>query len=684
MWQLLERLGTGTRELILSGASSLIQDYVPGLVATLLLICLVLTWLAYWRQYNRQTKMLKWMQNILAAYDTPQAFTAAIPEIDHQINEKKDQKDYKTLIAAWKEYKETLILFGDAEQRHYRNAARPSTFFNTEDLNYGAGFWRIVPGLFVTIGLFLTFVGLVAALSVMNVGGADSTELQRSLDNLLKTASAKFIMSLTGLLCSIIFTIVLRVGLGKVENCIHDLCSHVESLLKFISLEDIAVEQLNATKEQREHFRAIGTELVAELGRPLREELPLTISKSISEAIAPMVERITQVGTEGVGSMVQDLSSKFSKDVGSALANASDSIELAGRKIGELAARMDQSSGNMNDQLITSIAALTSTITDIRKNTEESAAKTGEVFKEGAEKLLTVMSNTLQDIRDNTGRGAEAIRDAAAEMRSAAATFQEELSNATKAGAKQVEGEMAKSAGTASDAITEASGKVLNSFGEAAQQIKNLSLDMSEKLSGDLLKPLDDIGDKLSIMNRELSNGTSEFRRLTEGVKTGADATVIAANTFKIVSQDLTTAASPMRLSVERIDTAISKLESSTTRTAENMRSGALLTVQSAESALKSASEILNGKQRAIEAALEGVKQVVERMNGQGARLDDLDKKLGDAFDKYNKHVNTALEMMLDHTRKMQEELTPALDVMREVVEQAERFVPQTRGSRNA
>ena len=684
MWQPLESLGTGTRELVLRTASYLIQDYVPGLIAALLLIFLLLSAFVYWQRVQRQSRTLNWLKKIVAGYDTPQAFTNAIPEIDLQIAEKRDQKDYKTIVAAWRKYRETLVLYGEGEQLHFRNAARPSTFFNTEDLNYGAGFWRIVPGLFVTVGLFLTFLGLVAALSVMNVGGADTTELQRGLDNLLKTASAKFIMSLTGLFCSILFTIVLRLGLGSIETSVHTLCSRIELQLKFISLEDIAVEQLNAIREQREHFRTIGTELVAELGRPLREELPQAISKSIAEAIAPMVERVTQVGTEGVGTMVQDLSSKFSEDVSAALASASDSIELAGRKIGDLAARMDQSSGNMNDQLLTSIAALTSTITDIRKNTEESAAKTGEVFKEGAEKLLNVMSDTLKEIRDNTGRGAEAIRDAAAEMRSAATTFQEELSNASKAGAKQVEGEMTKSADTARQAITEAGATVLSSFGEAAQNIKDLSLGMSEKLSGDLLKPLDAIGEKLGIINRELSSGTSEFRRLAEGVKTGADATVIAANTFKSASQDLSTAAAPIRSSIERIDTAVSKLESSTTRTAENMRTGALSTVQSAESALKSASEILNGKQRAIEAALEGVKQVVERMKGQGERLDDLDTKLGEAFDKYNKHVNTALEMMLGHTRKMQEELTPALDVLREVVEQAERFVPQSRGSRGA
>jgi len=682
MWQLAEELGEGTRNIILGAAGWLTTEWVPGLVAMALLGTLALSCIVYFIQVQRNLQAVRWLRSIIDGYDTPQAFTSAVTDIDQKIAARKGQRAYNNIVDAWREYRETLVLYGEGEARHLRNSVRPSTFFNVEDLEFSAGFWRVVPGLFVTVGLFLTFLGLVAALSVMDVSGADTSVLKDSLDQLLKTASAKFIMSLTGLLCSIVFTIVLRIGLGRIEHQIHSLCSRVEYLLKFISLEDIAVDQLSAVREQREHFRSIGMELVAELGRPLREELPNTISRSISEAMAPMVEKVTQVGSEGVGHMIDDLSSKFSSDVSGALANASDSIELAGRKIGELAARMEQSSGNMNEQLLSSISTLTTTISEIRQNTEESAVRTGEVFREGSENLLSVMSDTLQEIRDNTGRGAEAIKDAAIEMRSAAETFREELSNAAVAGAKEVEGQMAKTADTASGAIAEASKVVLSSFGDTAQSIADMSTEMSDKIASELLGPLDALNSKLADLGLELSNGTNEFRRLAESVKTGADASNEAAATFRNASQDMSSAALPIRMSVEKIDDIVTKLETSTSQTAQIVSRTAEQTVQSAEVALKSASEILQGEQRAIEAALEGVKEVVDRMKGQGEKLDDLDDKLGEAFDKYSQHVGSALEMMLDHARRMQEQLTPALDTMREIVDQAEKFVPQSRGDR--
>ena len=146
-----------------------------------------------------------------------------------------------------------------------RNSVRPSLFFNADDLGFSPGFWRIVPGLFVTVGLFLTFLGLISALNSMDLS---ADKVQGSLKALLTIASAKFIMSLTGLFCSIAFTIALRLGISRVETEIHALCGAIEKRLAFISLEALSVEQLAAIREQREHFRMIGLELVAELGGP--------------------------------------------------------------------------------------------------------------------------------------------------------------------------------------------------------------------------------------------------------------------------------------------------------------------------------------------------------------------------------------------------------------------------------
>jgi hypothetical protein len=118
-------------------------------------------------------------------------------------------------------------------------------------MGFAAGFWRHVPSLFVSVGLFLTFLGLVSALNSMVVenGGTIGEE---QLNVLLSVASAKFIMSLTGLACSIVFTLVLRKGMHDVEEMSHQLADGLEERLAFLSLEGLAAKQLAAVTEQRD------------------------------------------------------------------------------------------------------------------------------------------------------------------------------------------------------------------------------------------------------------------------------------------------------------------------------------------------------------------------------------------------------------------------------------------------
>ena len=65
-------------------------------------------------------------------------------------------------------------------------------------------------------------------------------------------------------------------------------------------------------------------------------------------------------------------------------------------------------------------------------------------------------------------------------------------------------------------------------------------------------------------------------------------------------------------------------------------------------------------------------------MKLQSENLDDIDTKLADIFKNYSSNVQSAMAVMSQHATKMNEELSPALDTLREVVEHAERFIPQS------
>jgi hypothetical protein len=674
VYEIIGLVGRDVVAAVLWFASLLVNEEVPGLVALALLTALIVSgfWVVW--QVSRQRSAVVWLKGLIVSTPEGVAFTRNIEQLSNMVSEQARGREKLQLAAAWGEYRETLVPHEENEVVILRNAVRPSTFLNIEDLGFNPGFWRAVPGLFVSVGLFLTFLGLISALHTMS-DKIDSSVMQR----LLSVASAKFIMSLTGLLCSIVFTIVFRLALGRLERVLHELCAAIEDRLTYISLEALAAEQLRATREQREHFRLIGMELVAEIGRPLREELPAAIQSSIAGAMAPILEKVGKMGAEGVGDMVSGLSNKLTDSVGIALAEASQRIAQAGDRIGQLADRMDQSSGRMGSEMESATARVAQAVEDLRNSMVKTAESTGGVFNEGAEKLLSVMNRTLEGIRDNTGEGARSMSAAAQEMKDAAAIFRTEIEEATRSGTQAAQARIASAGQDASNSIGEAAKQMAGVFGRTSIDIAKAAEAVSEKASSGLLGPLSEIGTKLEGLVRQLGDSSQDLLRMSNGVRAGAEASENAAGSFRSASGELVSAISPVRSVAERMENSLRLLADSTQHTAITVSRAAEATAQSAADALASAKEVLSSEAHAIESSLAGVSVMLERLKGQGERMDDMDSKLGRAFDLYTENVEKAVQGMFGHVRVMQERLSPALDTMREIVEQAEQFAPQSR-----
>lgn len=646
-------VGLSVKDFVLWVAGLLKEPSTPGLVSLLIFLALVGLAGVYLRGVGVRGSAIRWLRRAVARSGGHSEFSRNIAALDVEIAQGARGKLRKRLAAAWKEYRETWVLQEEGGEAFLRNSVRPGVFFNLEDLGFGRGGWRIAPGLFVTFGLALTFLGLIAALQQTSQTGVDAA----SMETLLDVASAKFIMSLTGLVCSILFTIVYRIGQRRLEEAVHEVSAEIEERLSFISLEELATRQLAATQEQREHFRKIGLELVAELGRPLVTELPAAISRSINEAIRPILDQVQRQGTEGVGNMVQDLSTRFSDDVGRALFEASRRIAEAGERIGALSDRMDQSSGRIGTEMETVVGRVAKAVDDLRAAMASTTEQAGGVFNAGAERLLAVMNDTLIGIRDNTGEGARAISAAAKEMTAAAAMFRTEVEGASRSGAETVRIEMERTAGNLSRTANE----------------------VSARAGRELLEPLGAMAERLGTLATTIDDGSIAMRRLAEGVRAGSDASLEAAGIFRGASQELVNAATPIRATAERIEDALRRTAEVAQSLAGTVTRSAEMTARSAADAVASAQAILGQEAKAIDASLAGVTAMLDRLRGQGDRLDDMDEKLGHAFETYTEHVAKAVEGMFSHVRELQTILAPTLDILRDVVAQAEQFMPEQR-----
>ena len=605
MFEYLDRIGVLAKDAILWVAGLLKEDFAPGIVSIFLLGLLVVFCLYLFLRVRRLAAALSWLNGKFPPNQTEEEFGAKITDIDASAEEarSKFRGPRQRVAEAWQEYRETTTIESTTSgETIVRNSMRPGYFFNTDDLGFGPGFMRIMPGLFVTLGLFLTFLGLISAL---DTAGKDlQGDAQGALNTLLTVASAKFIMSLTGLLCSILFTIFLRIATGKIESQVRALCRDLERRMSFISLEEVAVDQLAAIREQREHFKAIGTELVAELSRPLRDELPQAMARSITSAIEPLVQNVAQVGAEGTRDMVNDLSARFSSEVERALGEASNRLAEAAEKIGLIADRLDTSSGRMGDQMNGAI-----------------------------ERMAQAMEELHSKIDDQ------------AQVASAA------VDEAGSAAVKQMEASV-EAIGRASDAaVVEAGERVLAPLRNMVEELEQFAL--------------------------SISSGSNAMRSLSTSVSAGSEAMNQASSVFRGAVADLANVSGPIRSTSETLSSSADQLATATTKAAETVAETNVATARNAKETLEAAQAVLGKNREGIERALDGIGGLVDGLRGQGDRLDDIDGKLGAAFEEYNQSVGQSLQQIANHVRDMQNVLAPSLETLREVVDQAERFAPQ-------
>lgn len=480
--QSLETLGIWAKDLILSGAALLKDDYFPGIISIgfFLVLAILIAW--FLLRQKRQRAAIRSAKAIIEETAGEADFFDAALRIDQKFQslEQSRKGSENAVGTAWGEYRETTVQDDKDGADAVRNAIRPSLFFNLEDLGFTLGWWRVVPGLFVSIGLALTFLGLISALDQtavsLQVAGGDGGAVTGALQDLLTIASAKFIMSLSGLACSILFTMVMRQQVPMLDKGIHGFCTAIEKRLSFVSLEDLAMQQLRAIQSQNEHMTKLNNELVAELARPLREELPSAIAKSISEAIGPAVDVIQQGSVKGVRDMASGISEQISQQVGDALQTASSRLVEAAERLDGLATKLDRSSSDMGDKLAAAAASFDTASQSIKDQLQASASEAGaRVAQAGSEAEAKVA-----EIGQSLQGPLNAVRSALQEIGSSIEGSSENMKRfgeSVELGAQATE-RAAKGLGEASGSLT-AAVTPIRQTGERIEAAANRSADAS-------------------------------------------------------------------------------------------------------------------------------------------------------------------------------------------------------------
>lgn len=678
-----EFFGNEITKIIINGAKSVMGTPAnSGMVASILVCLLFVFGMLFLFSKGRQLSAIKELDVKVREFATIEQFAEGYGDLQNQLKQDFRRKGPREATwEAWDEFNETLVPDDIDGPLRMRNSIRPTAFLNVEDLGFGPGYFRILPNLFVSVGLFFTFLGLVAALDQLGNNMQAGNSMEDSMQEFMGIASAKFLVSLTGLFCSILFTVLLRRGQLSLDNGLHRLCIGIERRLVFVSLEDIGFRQLRAATEQREHLREIGMGMVAELQKPL-EALPERITGAIADKMDPIFERVSSMGTSNMEGLVGDLSSQLSHSVGNALTRASESLGEATARMGHMVDRMGATNAEAGSGLKEALEQMSRAVAEMRDEVSNSGKTATDTMNEGAEKLLGVMNDTLSGIRENTGQGANAMRKAADDMRNAAEGFRQALATASEEGSEAARARMAQSSAEAGEAIEGAGRALLDSFAATSSDIAKLGTEMGTVIGDNLLSQLEGVGDQLERLSNAIQSGTSGAQSAASGMNKSAVALEGASDTFRSASQSLVAATEPVRASHERIETAIRRVGEVVDTVSGNLTRNSASVAENAKHVLETAQVALGNEREGIQRSLEATRAAMAQLTEEAENLDKIDEMLGRALAQYNEQLEAALGTAQDHIGQMRDALAPGLDTLKSVVEQAESFMPAQRRDR--
>ena len=149
--------------------------------------------------------------------------------------------DYADFQRAWREYYSSVEFDRDANS--FVSPLDPNMIFNPEALGFNMRRFDRISSLFVSVGLVLTFMGLVAALqqsgaAILSAGAADA-DIKVALSELLQVVSSKFILSITGLSCSIIINLAIERRTRYNRRTVEILNMALSKTVKFMPIEAI-------------------------------------------------------------------------------------------------------------------------------------------------------------------------------------------------------------------------------------------------------------------------------------------------------------------------------------------------------------------------------------------------------------------------------------------------------------
>lgn len=436
---------------------------------------------------------------------------------------------------AWDDFANTCVI-RDRNSEPVLATARPQSFLNiglARDRLFSLKLMPTIPGYFVGIGLLLTFIGLVIALSkaAATAGGGDAKQVTASLGELLNAATFKFSTSIAGLFSSIALSILFRVYSITIERGFDEFSRDIENRVRYWAPQTVAFEALQTQEEQLHNLKEINdVQFFQRFGRTIEPALQGAMTKAIEPLTAKLedtVDKLNQTSQTGVEGLLRQFTDSMHQG--------------AGKEIREVALVL----GEVKDSLKTVQSQMSGSGEDFSRRMFELADKFGEMLAKSSGEFATARTDAASSIAAVSKEAATAVQDGLARVLEQLGTqmgaFQTALS-----GFQETLGRDAERASTKSrEAIESASAAAAKAAADTADGIKSGLGEVVAQMRAD--------AERMSLALKSVEASLVVQAKSIREAESGSNA---AASAFARVAETVAASARPLLQSSEQIASA--------------------------------------------------------------------------------------------------------------------------------
>jgi ABC-type transporter Mla subunit MlaD len=388
---------------------SIISPYIAN-PATILTVIVGLAVWAIWsgRRLCNGTGMLVSHLEIaleqVRAAEGASAFTTRYEAISQELS------DDPILGPRWREFQQSLLI---PDHGFIRATSPADTWFGAgllraPPIGLDPRFHAALPGLLVGAGLLFTFLGLAVALhSAGDIVAENVTQVERNqaLHQLLSAASLKFWTSVAGLFLSIVYALVRKDRLRRVDSALEAFHGALDERLPLITPVQIQAEANTQLEAQTTALQAFSNDLAINLAGVFDNAFDKRLGEHIGPLAASMErlsESLTGRNEDAMQQMMEAFLDKLQGGTGTQMAGVADKLanlaagleglqngmQEAARRMTEGADAMARRMGDGAEQAMAGVSAQMSTLVEsLRALTEQARDASADAGRDLARRL---------------------------------------------------------------------------------------------------------------------------------------------------------------------------------------------------------------------------------------------------------------------------------------------------------